>query len=382
MQKSVLASTLHDPQGRLLNDLPNAIKLVLHYYDAWVVSYTPVTNRRMKDVLLNHRNVFTKPLRMKDLQAKEEIEFNHLRALEIARDVAVEKHISHVQYTDADRIIMAANRFPESFELLNQKLKKYTRKYNLYINLRRTADDFFMHQLPLVQTEKVFNSLYSEAFDMPIDIGSTAHVISLDVIDEVLAMSPYMQPVSFPHPKWLIIARIMDAHIYSEEIPHLLTFETPEQYRGEIIDNIVDKNLHRTIEKKLNIAIPAHPQTGQKASTVQFNEEQKSPITRGELEHDYFLLQQTYESTIGRFTNVSSREWRLRYHTLNQYLSVLQESLHRFNYEKTYENILERKICAAIDQAKKQRDQILYLLRRKTQTVELTFSEKLQEGFG
>jgi hypothetical protein len=380
MQNIVLSSTLHDPQGRLLKDLPSAIKVILDHYDGWVVSYTPITNRRVKELLLHHRNIYTKPFHNKDLHAKEQIEYNHLRALEIAVDVAHERNIHHIQYTDADRVIMAANRFPESFDALFHLLKKYSRIYGLYINLRRTPDDFLTHHLPLVQTEKVFNELYTEVFGIPIDIGSTAHVMSLDVAEAVLKGSSRMEPVSFPHPKWLIIARLMDAQIYSVEISRLLTFESPEQYKEEIIKDLEERKIHIFTEKEIRVEIPAHKPSRQKEERLTLRNNSASSITRDELDDDYFLLQQAYESTIGRFANVSQREWRLRYHTQHQYLSVLLHWLTFFNLETGQERRFIHKITRSIETGKTQKEQILHLLRRKASEVEITIKEKLAES--
>lgn len=380
MHKILLSSTLHDPLGRLLDDLPRALAVVLKYYEGWAVSYTPITNRKVKSLLLAHPHIYTKPETAGEPLAHEEIEFNHLRALEIAREMARAKNIPWVQYTDADRIIMAAHRFPESFEVLQKKLKKYKAQTKLYINIRRTIRDFLAHGMPLVHTEKVFNKFYSEVFGMSVDIGSTAHIMSTDVIDHILLGSPRMEPVSFPHPKWLIIAKSEKAQIKSEEIDGMLTFENPEQYKLEVIEEFEERKLSKRREKEIEITIPAHPQTHQKQEVIKLHEEGLSDVGREDLEDDYFLLQQAYESTIGKFSNASQREWRLRYHTQYQYLSVLRHNLSCLNLDAKKQKEFDRKITNAIEQMKEEKEALMHILRRHAEEVEITLKEKLQES--
>lgn len=371
MHTVLLASTLHDPQGRLVDDLPQAIKVVLSYYAGWVVSYTPITNRRIKSILGSYNKIYVSSSKKSHVKEIEDIEYNHLRALEIAYDVAKRRNVNTIQYTDGDRIIMAANRFPSSFAALFSLYKRYSGSHKFYINLRRTMDDFLAHHLPLVQTEKVFNSIYSDVFGMSLDLGSTAHGMSLDVVERILKDSEHFPRVSFPHPKWILIAVLMGAHIHSEEVPRMLTFETPEQYKKDVASQLGVHEMQKHIEKEMRVT--------QRADTVKFKQDIKSPITKDDIEDNYFLLQQAYESTIGRFANVSQREWRLRFHTQHQYLSILLYMLPVLGLG-SQESHYRQKIVSALDQSKKQKERILHILRRKVQDVEITKKETLQDG--
>lgn len=141
--------------------------------------------------------------------------------------IAKELGINKIQYTDGDRIITAASHYPEDLLRMEKRASELLGDTGSYVNFRRCVEDYFSHHPPLVQTEIEFNRIYSEVFGMPIDIGSTAHGLSLDVVEEILHRSPQMETVSFPHPKWLIIAKEMGIQIKSEETHHVLTFETP-----------------------------------------------------------------------------------------------------------------------------------------------------------
>jgi hypothetical protein len=149
----------------------------------------------------------------------------------------------------------------------------------------------------------------------------------------------------------------------------MLSFETPEQYKEDVVKELNHVQLHKLTEKETKVVT--------KDETLKIKGRAVSPITSDDLDDDYFLLQQAYESTIGRFANVSQREWRLRYHTQHQYLSLLLHSLPALGLGSD-ERMFSAKVEKAIEHSKKQKEQILHILRRKASKVEVSIKETLQ----
>lgn len=305
MNDVLLSSTLHDPRGVFLDVLQKASNVVLEGYRGWVVNVTTTTDERVKNALraLAPLGVFMTETETDHPIVSDKVENDHLYLLKQTVSIARKLGVSKIQYTDGDRIITAANHYPEDLQRMAGRTSELLSDNGSYINLRRGVEDYFSHPTPLVQTEFEFNRLYSEVFGMPIDIGSTAHGMSLDVVEEILHRSPQMEAVSFPHPKWLLIAKEMGASIRSEETQHVLTFETPDQFRKEVKERID--------EASVRYDLPVIPTN--------------SP---------YEKLQQDYMATLGLDSTVSTREWDLRFNTERQYLSVLKNHLSIFGYDE------------------------------------------------
>jgi hypothetical protein len=209
----------------------------------------------------------------------------------------------------------------------------------------------------------------------PIDIGSTAHVMSVDVVEYILKHSHTLTTVSFPHPKWLILAKMYGAKIQSVEVGHLLTFETPEQFRKQVIEELKKNHMQITREKLLSIQAPEHPQTHTKSEGVEILANTITEITAEELENDYALLQKAYESTIGQQQNTSTSEWRLRYRTLRQYLEILLENISVFGLDTSRQESIEQSIKETLPLVRSQEAAIIHVLRRTTKDVHIVLSE-------
>lgn len=305
MNDVLLSSTLHDPRGVFLDVLQNAGKVVLEGYKGWVVNVTTTTNEQVKNTLLAlaTHGVYMTETDPHHPIVSDKVENDHLYLLEQTVAIAKDLGVSKIQYTDGDRIITASTHFPEDLRKMAGKASELVGDTRSYINFRRSVEDYFSHPPPLVQTEFEFNRLYSKVFGMPIDISSTAHGMSIDVLEEILRRSPQMEAVSFPHPKWLLIAKEMGVPIRSEETQHVLTFETPDQFKKEAKERI-DEALVR-------LDLPVTPAN--------------SP---------YEKMQQDYMATLGLDSTVSTREWDLRFNTEGQYLSLLKNHLSIFGYDE------------------------------------------------
>lgn len=299
----LLGSTLHDPRGVFLDSLTHASTVVLENYRGWVINVTTTTDQRVKDALraLAPLGIFMTETDLETPIVSDKVENDHLYLLKQTVAIAKEIGVGKIQYTDGDRIITAANHYPEDLQRMAHRASELVGDTGNYVNFRRSVKDYFSHHPPLVQTEFEFNRLYSEVFGMPIDIGSTAHGMSLDLVEEVLHRSPQMEVVSFPHPKWLLIAKEMGASINSEETQRVLTFETPDQF--------IKETKERIDEAAIRYALPISP-TGS----------------------SYEKVQQDYMATFGLDSTVSPREWDLRFNTEGQYLTVLKNHLSIFGY--------------------------------------------------
>jgi hypothetical protein len=320
MNEVLLCSTLHDPDGVFANVLKKTSMVVLEGYRGWVVNVTPKTNERIKNILwaLAPYGVLMTETDTSYPIVTDQVENDHLFLIKQAIFYAGDQGVSKMQYTDGDRIITAATHFPEYLMKMAARASNLLGNSSSYVNFRRSPEDYFTHHPPLVQTEFEFNRLYSRVFGIPIDIASTAHGMSLDVMEKILYRSPQMETVSFPHPKWLLIAREMGAPIQSEEIERVLTFETPDQFRDQ-----VDKQIGGALE---HLGLP-EPTT---VST-------------------YEKLRSNYMATIGRESTYSRKEWENRFIIAKQYLSLLRGHLNIFDYNNQAQIKLSKRIKYSLD---------------------------------
>ncbi|MBI2596196.1 hypothetical protein HYW46_05695 [Candidatus Daviesbacteria bacterium] len=194
-----------------------------------------------------------------------------------------------------------------------------------YMNLRRSDVDFMAHHPPLIQTENIFSSIYSDALGFKVDVGSTAHAFSWDILTGIIEQSPKLEPVSFPHPKWMLIAHNLGAQIKSIETNNVLTFETPAQFKDEVL-----------------AAIP-----------------ENLKVSKADLNQNYPLLQELYMLTLGRNNMRNPKEWELRFRTLDQYLKFLQNHLAEFVSDPIRQNQIDQNIMNALQIAQSKKVRIL-----------------------
>lgn len=292
MNKDILlCSTLHDPRGVFLQQIKPVSEVIIRGYKGWVINVTQATDEKVVEEIRNLKNkklYITESEKAAPL-VPDKIENDHLFLLSETAKIARNLRIRLIQYTDADRIIVAAKYYPKDLLESAKVASKAVSESNTYLNFRRSVEDYFTHHPPLVQTEFEFNRLYSRAFGIPLDIASTAHVMSFDILEGIVRESPKIESVSFPHPKWLIIAKQMGARILSLETQRILTFETPEQFKKEIVE--------------------------------------------GDKDADYDYLQKRYMATLGLRSTMSSSEWEVRFRTEKQYLTLLQNHINILGLE-------------------------------------------------
>lgn len=329
----ILCSTLHDPENRLLDDLASASKVILKNFDTWVVRTSLLTNKEVVKELekLGVFVVNNKHAIIPD----NTIENDHLIALSQGYEHSKLVNANTLIYIDGDRVVMAAKYFKDEFKKMADKVNKITYKEKYYLNLARSTVDFFTHHAPLVQTELGFATLYSDVFLKPIDIGSTGHVMSLDVAQAIIEQSPMMDRISYPHPLWLIIAKKMGAVIDTCVVEKVLTFETPEQYRNEINERLLKLGKHDE------------------------SQNYKDPRTQ------YAVLQDEYITTLGikgPLSATSPEEWGRRFDLEKSYLQVLKKYLNDIVSSKTKVAFFEKEIDEKIKTITAQKEAIIKTL--------------------
>lgn len=307
----LLSSTLHDPKGVFLNKLNHAGIEIWRAYAGWVVNVTSNTHPQVKEILNNMGPLNIIMVESDGVQlSADKVENDHLSVLQASVHLAEKSSIRKLQYTDGDRIITAAIHYPDKLRAMARQSSSLIGDNGSYVNFRRSLADYFSHHPPLVQTEFEFNRLYTLAFGLPLDIGSTAHGMSLDVVNGILTHSGEMEPVTFPHPKWLLIAKKLGVPILSAESEKVLTFETPDQFISEVEAQ----------------SIPP---------------EYRWPSTQND---DYIDFQRRYMSTLGLASTNSVREWDLRFNTLKAYTLLLDTSRDILGLNTDDENDLHSEI--------------------------------------
>ncbi len=329
----ILCSTLHDPENRLLDDLTSASKVILKNFDEWVVRTSSITNKEVIEELMklgvsviNDEHIII---------PDNTIENDHLVALSQGYEHSISTNSLALIYIDGDRVVMAAKYFKDEFKKMADMVNKITFKEKYYLNLARSTEDFFTHHAPLVQTELGFSALYNDIFLKPIDIGSTGHVMTLDVARSILEQSPHMERVTYPHPLWLIIAKKMGATIDTRAVEKVLTFETPEQYRTEINERLLKLGKHDE------------------------SQTYKDPHIQ------YAVLQDEYMTTLGikgPLSATSPEEWGRRFDLEKSYLQVLKKYLNDIVSSKTKVAFFEKEIDEKIKTMTAQKEAIIKTL--------------------
>lgn len=329
----ILCSTLHDHDNRLLDDLTTACKVILKNFDYWVVRTTLSTSKEVTtklkklgaSVIDDDQTIIT----------DNTIENDHLVALSQGLIFSNKMGFKLLTYIDGDRVIMAAKYFENELSEMARMVKQIKYKQKYYLNLARSAEDFFTHHAPLVQTELGFSKIYGDIFLKPIDIGSTGHVISLDIATNIVEQSPLMERVSYPHPLWLIIAKIAGANIDTCAIKKVLTFETPEQYRHEINERLLKLGKH---DESQNYSDPRT---------------------------QYSVLQDEYMTTLGikgPLSATSPEEWGRRFDLEKNYLQVLKKYLDKIVSSQKKVELFKKEIDEKIKTITAQKEAIIKTL--------------------
>lgn len=316
----ILVSTLHDVDGSLFHNIAGAARKVHEHYDKWVVRVTGTTDQRVINRLKQFGVIIIGKEAANAIEPlkKRFVENDHLIAFREAVRVADERDDNIIQYQDGDRVIMAANMYPEEFartaRLVQQRMEEHEGE-EVHLNLRRSGLDYLTHHAALLQTEMRFNIHWSQALGMPYDIGSTNHAMTKEVMRAVTDRALELRPVTFPHPKLPIIAKQMGAVLLSDETYGVGAFETPLQMRTVVQDEIARKGG--------TVLTP-------NVTTQQLDVTDLDPES---LNLDYELLTNAFKATLGldgRQGNLNPAEWTARFVNVREYLAILGDHVSDF----------------------------------------------------
>lgn len=241
LKGTVLTSTLHDPHGALSWLVPEAAECIHQNFGGWVVNATPSTHESLINAL-TEAGVYVHSTdgsfyprddgSDKKRSINIRIERDHLYALKVGLEQAERQGAVALQYMDGDRILMAAQHFPDEVKAMATEVNRKVSGDHSYATFPRSQNAFLSHHPALVFTEDDLVYFYSRAFNQEIDPGSATHAMSLPVAREIISKSDSLEDVTFPHPKWLFIAHRMGIVPETISTDNVLMFETPEQHRA------------------------------------------------------------------------------------------------------------------------------------------------------
>lgn len=347
----ILTSTLHDPSAVLLDSIETAVENVHKHYDKWVVRVTGATSESVIQKLKDLGVVVIGKEASNEIDDNP-IENDHLIALRGALVEAKARNDKVIHYQDGDRVIMAASRYADNFaetvkdvqSILDEKDGDPTLTY---VNLRRSGEDYTSHHAALLQTEMEFNTWYTGVMGIPLDIGSTSHVMTSDIVEKILERSPELDRVNFPHPIWLMVAKEMGADINSIQTRRVGAFETPLQYRTKVAEGL---------EKKPVVVFSPSAISDETDSKV---------VSADELAGNYDLQTRVYlatEGLTGPQGNFKLTEWNNRFNNVEQYLKFLRKYLGVFALDKESIPYYEGAISRTLASVARQRDLMVELL--------------------
>lgn len=340
MNKGIIfCSTLHDPKGGLKGTFRKAMEVIKESGGVnWVINVTPSTDKGVKEELQELAGegviMIETQLDREHRLAENFIQDDHLRVVQKAVEVAKELGLKRIFYGDGDRINMASRNYPKEFRLLMELALREIDEEGTYVNFRRTREDYLLHQSPLYATERPFNELYSEAFEITLDIGSTFHGMSQDVAERIVKEGPKLD-IEYPHPVFFIVPKEGGATIKSFEVNKVLTCETPEQSRPDI-------------EAEFKRKFPSYKE-----------------------------LQDAWRATTGLELLYSPKEWERRFKLEGQYIKVLKDHLGNFGLSNEKEQELLKHIDHTQEVMERRKVRILEALSK---TPEGTLQSRKERG--
>jgi hypothetical protein len=217
----VLATTHHDPDGRLYEQTAHVLPVLSGAFDGLAVQATPATQDHSLSLLrasgaLVRRETSDRPVGLNDLG----------RSRRAAVELALELGAPAILFCDFDRALHWAERYPEELAHVVARTADYD-----FTVLGRTTRAFESHPRIQRDTEAIVNHVYTTVSGRDWDVTAAARVLSRRAAEAILSGCPDESigtDVSWP----LFVERggLTIGYIATEG----LEFETADRYTDEI----------------------------------------------------------------------------------------------------------------------------------------------------
>ncbi|MGI5836396.1 MAG: hypothetical protein ACOX87_07880 [Chloroflexota bacterium] len=211
-----LVSTMHDPEGRMVEATKLLIDRLLEMYEAVVVAPTSHTSPDILDAL---RGATVELLE----ESNGRIGVGRRHALRMGLRTTA----SHLQYCDFDRILHWIGRYPEELASTLEELQKYD-----YTIIGRTDRAFASHPRVQRDTEAITNHAFSLWFGQPVDISAGSCGVSRRAAALLLEKS--VAPSNATDAEWPALVQTTGKMTVGFTRTEGLEFETPDYFADEI----------------------------------------------------------------------------------------------------------------------------------------------------
>lgn len=211
-----LVSTMHDPDGRMVETTRLLFSRLLEMYEAVVVAPTFLTSPHMLEAL---EGAVVEPLE----ESNGCIGVGRRHALRMG----LRTNASHLHYCDFDRILHWIERYPEELASTLGELQKHD-----YTIIGRTDRAFATHPRVQRDTESITNHAFSLWFGQPVDISAGSCGVSRQAATLLLEKS--VAPTNATDAEWPALVHMTKELGVGFVRTEGLEFETPNYYAEEI----------------------------------------------------------------------------------------------------------------------------------------------------
>ncbi len=211
-----LVTTMHDPDGRMVEATRRLFPRLLRIYEAITVAPTALTSIGTLEEL---RGAMVEPL----AAGNDSIGAGRRHALRMGLQTAA----SHLHYCDFDRILHWIGRYPEELATVLKGIRRYD-----YLLIGRTDRAFDTHPRVQRNTETITNHAFSLWFGREVDISAGSCGVSRRASELLLARS--VAPTNATDAEWPALVHLAPFMTVGDVRTEGLEFETPDYYREEI----------------------------------------------------------------------------------------------------------------------------------------------------
>lgn len=211
-----LVSTLHDPDGRMVDATSRLYGRITNLYEGVAVVPTPTTSPRLLDAL---PGAIVRPL----AESNGSIGVGRRHALRLG----IESGAPHLHYCDFDRVLHWIERYPEELDSVIEAIQRHD-----YLILGRTDRAFATHPRVQRDTEAITNHAFSLWYGKPVDVTAGSCGVSRQAAGLLLQRST--APTNATDAEWPALVALSEGHLVGYLETEGLEFETPDYFRDEI----------------------------------------------------------------------------------------------------------------------------------------------------